>query len=181
MLQSELVSRNIPDVLKMNDGTIVTDLGKWQTRRHEIMDILNKNMYGYSPRFESKTTGVVVRTDNESYGGKAITYDIEIQIKSPFSYFSFPCSLSVPKETNKPKVFLYYSFTPTIGDGIGEEILDNGYALLNVYYQDIAPDKDDKFFSGLGRFASRNKYDSWGKIAMWAWAGTCIMDYFSRL
>lgn len=177
MLQHELEKRKVPNVLQMNDGTIVKNMKQWKTRKEEIAHILWGNLYGYAPDFSLKVEGVIVKTEENDFGGKAITYDMDIRIKSPFSYFSFPYKLTIPKEITKPPVFLSYSFSPNIADGIGEEIIDNGYAVANVYYQDIVPDKDDGFYSGLGRFCTRNKFDSWGKIAMWAWGGSRIMDY----
>ena len=36
----------LPELLRMTDGRMVTDKEMWQERRKEILDILQKNIYG---------------------------------------------------------------------------------------------------------------------------------------
>ena len=59
----------------------------------------------------------------------------------------------------------------------GEEILDEGYAIASVCYQDMAPDYYDEHKNGLGRFCTRNPFDSWGKLKIWSWGASRILDY----
>ena len=55
-------------------------------------------------------------------------------------------------------------------------MIDHGYAIANVCYQDIAADYFDGHMTGLGRFCTRNPYDSWGKLRIWAWCMSRIAD-----
>jgi len=181
MIKEELIKRTLPDVLRCNDGSGCTSKEQWLERRKEIRDLLCSCFGGYSPSFPTTVEGAVLKEDADSYGGKAVTYELEIRSRSPFAYFAFPCKLTVPKAVNKPSVFVYLAFTPTIADGLGEEILDQGFAIASVYYQDIAADREDDFLSGAGRFCSRNRFDSWGKLGMWAWGASRIMDYLQTL
>lgn len=177
LLWNELEERNLPNVLECLDKTIVSNGLLWEKRREEIKHILYKEFIGFPPDFSLTIHGIVIKTDKNCYGGKAIRQLIDLQITSPYSYVSFPFELCIPKEVDKPPMFLNLSFTPEVADGLGEEIIDNGFGISNVYYQDIASDKDDNFYSGVGRFCKRNGYDSWGKISMWAWGASRIMDY----
>ena len=181
MLIEELNRRNLPNVLQMNDGTKVTTKEEWAVRRKEIRNLLCNEFCGYTPDFPTTVEAFITKEDENSFGGKAVTYELDIRCRSPFAYFAFPCSLTIPKGIEKPAVFLTLTFTPTIADGLGEEILDHGYAIASVYYQDIAPDKEDDFEGGVGRFCNRNRFDSWGKIGMWAWGTSRIMDYLQTL
>lgn len=74
-------------------------------------------------------------------------------------------------------MFLYLGFTPEIADGIGEWILDEGYGIAHVYYQDMAADFPDHFQSGLARLGCRNPENSAGKLAVWAFGLAKVMDY----
>ena len=66
--------------------------------------------------------------------------------------------------------------------GLGEEIIDNGYAIVHVCYQDIDPDDSKESFLGVSRFEKDwiNK-DRWGKIAVWAFGASKIMDYLQTV
>jgi hypothetical protein len=171
MLQEELQRRGIPKI-----GLPSDEEGK-QKRREEIRTLLKREFYGFEPGFTLKDESVILRTEQDSFGGKGTTYEIEMRISSPFAYTAFPVTLTLPKGIEKPPVFLCYTFTPAIADGLGEEILDHGYAVASLYYEGIAPDKEDQFSNGAAAFCRRNPYDSWGKIAVWAWAGSRVMDY----
>ena len=59
------------------------------------------------------------------------------------------------------------------------KILEAGYGLITLYYQNIAPDTDKCFHEGI--FAlydtpERSK-TSWGELTAWAWGLSRVMDY----
>ncbi len=180
MLQ-ELQKRNLPSLLRFLDGSQVTNSEQWQKRREEIKEILCREFAGFPCTFPLTVVGEEVKKEENAYGGKAVTTTFDIRIRSPFSYVSFPCTLTVPKGVQKAPVFVYLSFTPAIADGLGEEIIDNGFAIANLYYQDVTADKEDCFSSGVARFCSRNPYDSWGKLQMWGWAASRVVDVLKQL
>ncbi len=181
LLGLELNKRKLPGLLKKPDGTMITRKEDWEQRRKEIRGTLCENLTGFPPEFELCVNGSTVKEDRNSYGGKAFRRLVDLQITTPYSHASFPFQLCIPKETEKPPVFLNLSFTPEAADGLGEEILDNGFAVANVYYQDIAADMADNYYSGVGRICRRNNFNSWGKVSMWAWGASRIMDYLMTL
>ncbi len=179
-VSQELCSRKLPDLLTFTDGTAVKERKDWSKRRKEIEQLLQREFCGTYPDFPLTVSGEVVREDNSGFGGKALIQTIMLHVKSSYSYLTFPFQLCLPKRRADAPVFFYFSFTPVIADGLGEEILDNGFGIVNLYYQDVTSDKDDEFASGAGRFYSRNSFDSWGKLAMWAWGMQRIMDYLFK-
>lgn len=138
--------------------------------------MLQEQYAGYAPSFKLELEEKLIYEEPNGYGGKVHIYHYDLQIRSPFNYVSFQYQLAIPKHTDKPPVFLNFSFTPQIADGLGEEITDSGYAIANIYYEDITADKNDNHMTGASRFCRRNPYNSWGKIAVWAWGGSRVMD-----
>lgn len=176
-LNSELKKRNLPELMRFQTGEPVEGLAGWERRKMEIQEILSRWLSGYSTRLRVRTEGRCTGINQESFGGKAITKSIQLELASDYSFFSFPFQLALPKTIKNPPIFIYLSFTPSIADGLGEEILDHGYGIASVYYQDIVPDYYDGHQNGLGRFCARNPYDSWGKLRLWAFGACRILDY----
>jgi hypothetical protein len=63
----------LPDVLKLNNGKPVTKAADWVSkRRPEILDLYEKEIYGYIPKTTSKVTFEVVSVDTNAVDGTAI-------------------------------------------------------------------------------------------------------------
>ena len=79
------------------------------------------------------------------------------------------------------------NFSPDVPDKYlpAEEIVDNGFAVLSVCYQDVTTDDGD-FANGLAALVTpedaqgdltKRAPSAPGKIAMWAWANMRVLDY----
>jgi hypothetical protein len=64
MLQQEILKRELPPLLTMNDGRQCT-AELWGERRAEILNLLRKNIYGYTPEPPEKVTGEIVEQSPE--------------------------------------------------------------------------------------------------------------------
>ena len=62
-----------------------------------------------------------------------------------------------------------------------EEITDSGRAVARVSYQDIAPDQETAIRTAPAPCSPANAFDGWGKLAVWAWSASRIMDYLVDL
>lgn len=176
----ELKRRNLPDVLTFADGTKVKDPSDWQKRREEIGEILQHEYCGYVPPIKPIVNGTVVkRDDRTAFAGKAIYEKIDLCCQMATGSFTFPCHFASPKSVVKPPVFVYLSFSDSFVDELlpVEEILDSGFAVAAFYYQNVAPDTDDNFNNGIALAYGRNPFDAWGKVRMWAWGASRVMDY----
>ncbi len=182
-IKDKLTDRKLPPLMIMENGHKVESVEEWKQRRREIKEILDNFFAGVVPPLQPKTVGSVEKEDKDAVGGKAIYRHITIQVKTVGGFFSFPCHMVLPKHVEKPPVFLYISFEPELFTELCpvEEIIDRGYALVSFYYQDIAPDTDSRFLSGVARLYNRNPFDSWGTVSMWAWGASRIMDYLLTL
>lgn len=183
MLQQEVSRRQLPPLLTMNDGRIC-NAGLWRERRAELLDILQKNIYGYTPELPEKVTGEVVEQGSEmAFAGKVNQQLISIKFDTPKGDFTFPLNLFLPRNVPSAPLFLHIAFRPDIPDIYCpvEEITDNGFALAVIYYKDIVNDNlHGDYSDGLGKLyidKCKRKSDEWGKIGMWAYAASRALDY----
>ena len=58
-----------------------------------------------------------------------------------------------------------------------EEIIDHGFALGYVCYQDITSDDADMTNGLSGRFPRHHPNTDWGKLSMWAFGASRALDY----
>ena len=111
-ITKELEKRRIPELLRLSDNTPVDTPQLWETRRKEIRGILQKECYGYIPESGWETEWETVSEEENAFGGKARMRTVDVRIRSGRGYVSYPFQLTVPKNIEKPPVFLYLSFFP---------------------------------------------------------------------
>ncbi len=179
-IKEELKKRNLPDVLLMNNGDIVTEKN-WTQRKEELLEILSENLFGHTPKPPKKVDAIEETANRHKiFGGKAKTEIRRIVFDTPKGDYSFPVEITIPKSTKNPPVILYLSFG-TKYPVPEEEIIDRGFALVTVYYEDITPDTVfGDFTSGLaGMFiGDRDRaLNEWGLVGIWAYGASRIMDY----
>lgn len=178
VIEKLLAQREIPDVLKFKDGSNVT-AETWEKRRAEILDILSENIYGKAPAApQIRVTKADAKSKYSYFADKAISTELTISFDTDKGEFSFPVAEIRPKKEGMVPVFVLVNFRADMPDRYCpvEEIIDRGCAVLRVYYNDIAFDGEDGFAGGLASMYDRSVY-TWGKIRMWAWAASRVMDY----
>jgi hypothetical protein len=183
MLQEEIAKRQLPPLLTMNDGnTCTADL--WRKRRAELLDILQKYIYGYTPDPPKKVTGEVVDEGPfNAFAGKVHQQLIKIRFDTPNGEMSYPLHLFLPKNKSRVPLFLHIAFRPDIPDKYTpvEEIADNGFGLALFCYKDVVNDNlHGDYSDGLGKLYigdRKREPEEWGKIGMWAYAASRSLDY----
>lgn len=111
----------LPDALLCNDGTRVTTAQMWeQTRRAEVLEMFQREMFGHLPEALRKAgnhpdfvTYKVVESDENAYGGKAVRKQVEITFHALNSDKTVTANLLIyiPKNVAGPvPVFAGYNF-----------------------------------------------------------------------
>ncbi len=105
--------------------------------------------------------------------------------------FSFPFYALLPTKPGKYPFFVFNNFSDQIPDKYlpAEEIIDNGFAIFTLYYNDVTSDDND-FTSKLAAIVTppeaqvdptKRAPNAPGKLAMWAWANMRVLDYARTL
>ena len=173
-----LAKMNLPKVLE--DGFVKSD---WDKRRRELVDILANEEFGIMPSAPEKID-VEVKLDNkEGLGGGTVHKEVNISFDTEKGKFTFPITYFAPNDGKKHPVFVYIAFTPAraFKPLPLEEMVEKGFGLAFLDYQDIALDKDDENENGIAKmYARRNDGTDWGKIGMWAFAASRVADFLEK-
>ena len=176
MLKKMLHDRNIPPFEAFND---------WGQYREKIVKLLCNEVYGFLPKTEIKLSFSVSETEPFFCAGKVSLSKIILTAEFENGSFSFPFYSSIPNENKKHPFFVLINSRDNVPDRYLpiEEICDNGFAVLSFCYKDVTSDDDD-FNNGLSKLLydqNEKKDNDCGKIRMWSWAASKIMDYAMTL
>lgn len=170
MLSEMLKERNVPELLS----------------REEMLDIVQAQLFGYLPPKPEKISFETEENIIPKFcAGKAVCHKVTVNTVINGKEFSFPFLATLPTDEEKHPFFVHTNFRDLNPDRYmpTEELVDNGFAVLSVWYNDITTDDGD-FTNGLAGVlfenGKRNDTDC-GKIAMWAWAAQRILDYAETL
>ncbi len=175
-----------PELLKFNDGSEVVCVKCWEQRRQELLEILQREEYGFIPPLPDRVSGEILegkKEERDCCSGHAELLRLRISFDAEKGPFSFPMHLFRPTGREKAPLILLLNFRPDVYDKYypAEEIIDHGFALGVIYYEDVTKDNGD-FSDGLaGLYERRNDGTDWGKLAMWGFAARCAMNYLETL
>lgn len=181
MVQELLAERKLPTLLRMADGRKVTR-ELWPERRKEILRLLSENEYGFTPQAPRFVHGEVLER-RLSYAGKGYQERVRLSFETGRGEFSFEITLLLPVSENPSPAFVHINFRPNVPDIYlpAEELIDSGFAVAQFCYLDVVNDNYHGDYSdGLGRLFfpdGRRASTGWGKIGMWAYAASRVMDY----
>ena len=149
-------------------------------RREEIKKLLMDEFLGTMPS-DLNSEFEIVRLDENFYGGKAVFKEVKAKLSKGKRKYSFNFKTVYPKGiTRKLSSFLCLTFTDAIAEGMGEELTDEGYYVASVNYNDIEPDVQVESFEGLQGFCEEAAGNRWGKIGVWAYGASRIIDYLEK-
>lgn len=157
----------------------------WEERRAEIIHLLCEEEYGFLPPQPDSVSFEVVEEDLAFCAGKVTLSKVLITATWGNSRFSFPIRSAIPQAAGNHPFFVCLNFRDLIPDRYipSEEIADHGFAVLSFCYNDVTSDDGD-WSNGLAGALYGNRIRSrtdGGKIAMWAWAASRVMDYAQSL
>lgn len=185
----------LPKMLCCQDGNVVTGWEEWEKkRRPEILELFRSQVYGKIPDENSIKVSIrlVDEKDSETImGGQAVRKTVEVEAERNGRQFAFSFVVFVPQVQKKAPVFLTIcnrgiqdsdpsrsflsSFWPA------ETMIARGYAAAVFRTQEVAPDYDEGFYTGIYRlfpeYADGRPEDGFGAIGAWSWAVSRMIDY----
>ncbi|MBE5808616.1 MAG: hypothetical protein E7317_09805, partial [Clostridiales bacterium] len=172
----KIAARELPPLMVMQDGEKVRTEEQWRARRAELIDMLAREEYGYTPQAPDEVTGTV-ESSAEAFAAKAVQETVTLSFDTPNGGFSFPFTLIVPHADGPAPVFVVIAFRPDVPDKYlpMEEIIDRGYAVATFCYKDVTSDSAE--MDGIASMYPWDEKTGWGKIGMWAFAASRVMDY----
>jgi len=181
ILNKLLKEKDYPDIFAACNK-IKPTAENWEEYRSVLISLLEEYSYGKTPHEPVSVKGKVYFSDDNSYAGKVLNEKIEISIDTKNGVFSFPVEFFIPKKKKKVPMFLHLAFRPVPDRYIPvEEITDAGYAIAALVYTDVVNDNHFGDFSGgLATYfgtSGKRKNNEWGKIGMWAYAASRVLDY----
>jgi pimeloyl-ACP methyl ester carboxylesterase len=177
----KLKERDYLNILRMNDGTAVTK-DNWQIRREEMVSLLSEYSYGYTPDVKVSVKARDIQLMRQDFCGKCTHERLTLVYETELGEGSFPIQIFTPKDVCTPPVFLNIAFSLAPDWYIPvEQIIDEGFALVVVDYRDMMNDNHYGDFVGgiAAHFGTGNdrRNNEWGKIGMWAWGASRVLDY----
>lgn len=192
--ESKVPEYVLPDVLKTTTGKLIRNKKEWeQSRRGEILNLFEDNIYGEMPRSFDSIRFSVVNENRASMEGKAQLKEVLIEVFNQQKSVRINLVLYIPNNESGPApVFLLINnrgkdntdparviksdFWPA------ELVVDAGYAVAAFHVDDLAPDNKDHFMNGvLQLYPEQLAADNGMRaIGAWAWGASRVMDYFEK-
>ncbi len=186
-----------PQLLVTNSGKAVKDVATWEkVRRPELLKMFRDEILGYPPdkslySIEYKNMGTT-----DILGGAGVRKLFDIVIKGPYGSLTMSTPIYLPKNASGPVPVIIYvkQRTPLTGTPKDSEIplesviFPRGYGVVVLNGGYLASERPDQKFPLLdlfnNSFAKTGKRvrseKEWGSMAMWAWAGSLIIDYLEK-
>lgn len=183
---------DLPDPLKMNDGTKVTTAEQWRKRRAEIAEDFDREVYGRVPKETPKVKWEVTATDNAKIGDvPVVTKKLVGHVDNsayPAITVDIPLTLTTPAEAKGPvPVMLEFGFGGNFGGPAGRtpewqrQVLAKGWGFAIIVPTAVQADGGGgltKGIIGLCNKGQPRKVDDWGALRAWAWGASRALDYF---
>lgn len=156
-------------------------------RREYMKQMLAKEEYGQPLPLPTDVTYEVKALESATYmTGNATLEEITVKGKLLGKEFSFPFKFVHPVDKKDQRVIVQINFRYDCPDKYtpAEEIIDRGYSLAMFDYRHVTSDDND-FTNGIAGIlfpdGERRAPDASGKIMMWAWAASRVVDYLATL
>ncbi len=182
-IKTLLAERNLPDLFTFEDGAAVTAENA-DKRRDELLKIMQREVYGIMPPAPPSFSFVVKETENtRCCAGKGIYKKITLTFPINGNKFSFDFKMILPKYKQKPPFVIIANFRDSVPDEYvpAEELIDRGVGFAVFCHKtDITTDDNDftdKLAGIIYPDGTRKSNTDCGKIAMWAYCQSRILDY----
>lgn len=153
-------------------------VGDWRAHRTATLRLFSDAVYGVTPAPPDTVEARPLQAEEGALGGKALHRALRVAFDAPLGEASFPMHLVLPYASHPIPVMIFLSFSPYMRDSAMpmEEIIDAGWGVAHIDYNDITKDADDAFASGIAPLYPREGHSAWGKLGMWAYGASRALD-----
>lgn len=196
----------LPDVLTLKNGNPVTTAGQWWTlRRPEIVEDMEREVYGRLPRHIPTVTWSVQQSERERVGRTAviakqlvghvdnssypaITVDLAMTVVLPadakgpvpllmrFGRSALPAPSQPPPDTLDKRFAAFRALLLKTS----EELLQDGWGYAMIDPASIQADNGAGLTRGIIGLVNQGQFrkpDDWGALRAWAWGAARGLDY----
>lgn len=171
--------KTVSEILKETDLPALQD-------RETMVKLLMENEYGYMPEMPYEiSVSEAKKLEGRYCCGKAALSRVEFTVTTESAAHTFPVWRLLHDDGKKHPFFVFINFRGNAPDYYYpvEEIVERGFDVLSFNYNDVCKDNTD-FTNGIaGMFMpnGQDKPNTCGKITLWAWAASRVMDYAQTL
>lgn len=154
------------------------DVGKYT--KQDMLNVLLREEYGQLPPAPDRVEREVAAVDSTFCAGKADLVKLQLRCRGAVN-FDFPVQFVCPKKAPRPvPCLIHLNFRPDLPDRYQptEELVDRGYSVMTLYYEDVTRDNGD-FTDGLAGVVYPGGVRTpaqCGKIGLWAWAALRMVE-----
>lgn len=192
---------SIPELLVLKNGRKVTNAAQWQRqRRAEIVEDLERELYGRIPANVPKVTWKVTETAEAEVAGRPVSAKRLTGIVDNSDYpgiaVEIQAVLVVPKRADKRvPVMIMFGFPRMPGEASGfnfpytgseppsqDSLIQAGWAYATLNTASIQADNGAGLTKGIIGLVNRGqprKPDDWGALRAWGWGASRLLDYLS--
>lgn len=153
---------------------------QFSIKRENIKRYLSESVYGKIPERPEHLYAKIKTEDRGFAAGAAVLRELDLIMTVDGKEIALPCKSVVPSGNGKYPTFIYIGYDDNLPSRFlpAEEIVERGYALFSFCYKD-ACENDGNFKSGIAKHIApiRKRKDAPGKIALWAWTISRVLDY----
>lgn len=189
---------SIPALMEFANGRPVKNAQDWQRRRSEIIEALDSEIYGRTPKRIPKVNWEVVSAEKGMTGTyPTITKKLVGRVDNkafPSVKVDIQMTLTTPADAKAVPVVLEFGFffPPRAGQSAGQQrppaawqiqLLDKGWGFAILDPQSIQADNGAGLRSGIIGLVNKGqarKPDDWGALKAWAWGADRAIDYFEK-
>lgn len=179
-----LAALHLPNLFTFADGTPVTRENAAK-RRRELYETMCRNVYGFLPPSPKAVDFQVVEEDAErALAGKAVYKIVRLSFPVGSGRFSFDVKMMLPKKNPCPPFVVIPNFRNLLPDEYipAEELIDRGIGFGTYCYKTDVTADDGDFTSGIAGLLypdgrPEEAKEGCGKIAMWAYCASRVLDY----
>lgn len=197
----------LPDLMTLQNGTIVKTRAQWEQRRKEIKALFDENVYGKFPAHIPKVTWTVASTEEMAVAGvpafvkhivghtdnslnPSITVDIHADVVTPASAKGNTVPVIIGGGSTRPRPAMraaaglsqpvHQLSSPENPPDSAELLLKHGWGFVSRSSNEVQADNGAGLTGGIIGLVNGGQprgLDDWGVLRAWGWGDSRIVDY----